>query len=91
MSAQDSNLSRPVRYRKPKADIYTLLLAIAFVALILACVYAALEINDYGDQPFSGAPSVAVPVDRPMNVATIVAPERDVEPAPFAPTRILHG
>lgn len=91
MSAQDSNLSRPVRYRKPKADIYTLLLAIAFVALIIACVYAALEISDYGDQPFSGAPSVAAPVDRPMNVATIVAPERDLDTPSFAPTPFLHG
>ncbi len=91
MSAQDSNLSRPVRYRKPKADIYTLLLAIALVALIIACFLAWKEISDYGDQPFSGAPSAAVTVDRPMNVATIVAPDRDLEAASFAPARIIHG
>ena len=56
MSAQDLNLNKPVRYRKPRADVYTLLLGIALVALILACVFAFLEVSDYGDQPFSGAP-----------------------------------
>lgn len=74
MSAQDSNLSRPVRYRKPKADIYTLLLAIALVALIVACVLAFLELKDYGDQPFSGAPSAAVSIDRPGTLAAIEPP-----------------
>lgn len=72
MSVQDSNLNRPVRYRKPKADIYTLLLGIALVALIIACVCAYLELKAYGPSPFSGAPSVAVPVERPANLAMIV-------------------
>jgi hypothetical protein len=63
------NLSKPIRYRKPRADVYTLLLGIALVALILACVFAFLEISDYGDQPFSGAPSVSVamPLEQPGN------------------------
>ncbi len=69
MSAQDLNLSKPIRYRKPRADVYTLLLGIALVALILACVFAFMEISDYGDQPFSGAPSVsaAMPLEQPGN------------------------
>lgn len=75
MSVQDSNLSKPVRYRKPKADIYTLLLGIALVALIIACIFAYMEIKDYGASPFSGAPSVAVPVERPVDVAMIVQPD----------------
>lgn len=75
MSVQDSNLSKPVRYRKPKADIYTLLLGIALVALIIACVLAYMELEDYGASPFSGAPSVAVPVERPVNVAMIAQPD----------------
>lgn len=75
MSVQDSNLSKPVRYRKPKADIYTLLLGIALVALIIACIFAYMEIKDYGASPFSGAPSVAVPAERPVDVAMIVLPD----------------
>jgi hypothetical protein len=72
VSAQDSNLSKPVRYRKPKADIYTLLLGIALVALIIACWFAYMELADYGASPFSGAPSVAVPVERPASLAGIL-------------------
>lgn len=75
MSAQDSNLSKPVRYRKPKADVFTLLLGIALAALIVACIFAYLEIKEYGASPFSGAPSVAVPVERPANLAMAVLPE----------------
>lgn len=84
MSAQDSNLSNPVRYRKPKADIFTLLLGIALVALIIACVFAWKEIQDYGDSPISGVPSAALPVERPMNVAMIVPDGSD---SPM----VLHG
>lgn len=86
MSAQDSNLSNPVRYRKPKADIFTLLLGIALVALIIACVVAYLEIEDYGADPISGVPSAAVPVERPMNVAMIALPDD-----PGTPRACLHG
>ena len=45
MSAQDSNLSNPVRYRKPKADIYTLLLGIA-----LGCADHSLYLRVHGDK-----------------------------------------
>jgi hypothetical protein len=91
VSAQDSNLSRPVRYRKPKADIYTLLLAIALVALIIACVFAYLEIKDYGDQPFSGAPSAALPIDRPTTLAMIVLPEIGAATASIDLAETMHG
>lgn len=88
MSAQDSNLSKPVRYRKPKADVFTLLLGIALVALIVACIFAYLEIKEYGASPFSGAPSVAVPVERPANLAMAVLPESQTTlPSPWR----LHG
>ena len=66
MSAQDSNLSSPVRYRKPRADIYTLLLAIALVALIIACIFAYMEIQDYGAQPLSMASPGAAAVETPV-------------------------
>lgn len=88
MSAQDSNLSKPVRYRKPKADVFTLLLGIALVALIVACIFAYLEIKEYGASPFSGAPSVAVPVERRANLAMAVLPESQTTlPSPWR----LHG
>ncbi|NLS96839.1 MAG: hypothetical protein GXX96_32285 [Planctomycetaceae bacterium] len=88
MSAQDSNLSKPVRYRKPKADVFTLLLGIALAALIVACIFAYLEIKEYGASPFSGAPSVAVPVERPANLATALLPESQT--TLHSPWR-LHG
>ena len=91
MSAQDSNLSKPVRYRKPKADVYTLLLGIALVALIIACIFAYLEIQDYGPQPFSGAPSVAVPVERPANVVMIDNAPGALLPCRIEPAVFLHG
>jgi hypothetical protein len=88
VSVQDSNLSKPVRYRKPKADVYTLLLGIALVALIIACIFAYMEIKDYGASPFSGAPSVAVPVERPAGLAMSVLPE---EPAAMRLAVRMHG
>ena len=88
MSAQDSNLSNPVRYRKPKADIYTLLLGIALVALIIACIFAYMEIKDYGDSPFSGAPSAAISLERPTHVAMTGLPQDLASPKH---TLRLHG
>lgn len=46
------------RTRKPRADIYTALLAIALVAVIVTTVLLYLEAADYGDQKTSGAPPV---------------------------------
>ena len=88
MSAQDSNLSKPVRYRKPKADVYTLLLAIALVALIIACIFAYMEIKDYGASPFSGAPSAAVPAERSVDLAMVALPD---DPSGSPPIMRLHG
>jgi hypothetical protein len=45
--------------RKPQADIYTVLLVIAFVAIISAIVFLYLETADYGTNKYSGAPPVA--------------------------------
>ena len=53
-------------YRKPRPDIYTVLLAIAVVALLIACVLLYLETADYPDKPpWSGGPSVQAPWDFP--------------------------
>jgi hypothetical protein len=51
-------------YRKPQADIYTALLAIALAAVLMATVFAYLETSDYGDQKYRGAPVVPAVVMR---------------------------
>lgn len=78
MSAQSSSNHGP--YRKPRADIYTVLLIISLVAILLACVFLYLEVADYPDTPpWSGAPSAwlgPVPAaDR--SVALCEAPQPD--------------
>jgi hypothetical protein len=45
--------------RKPQADIYTVLLVIAFVAIITAIIFLYLETADYGTYKYNGAPPVA--------------------------------
>jgi len=51
-------------YRKPQADIYTLLLLLALLAIIVATVFLYLETADYGSPPYQGAPSASVLRDR---------------------------
>lgn len=57
MSLPNSSNEGPL-FRKPRADLYTALLVIALLAMILACVFAYLEIKDYGTPPYQGGPSV---------------------------------
>lgn len=47
-----ASLSNPQQYRPPRADIYTVLLAIALVAVIVGCVFLFLEVSDYGSPPY---------------------------------------
>ena len=48
MSQADStNAPRGVYVQKPKADIYTVMLAIALVAILVACVCLFLEMRAY--------------------------------------------
>lgn len=57
-------------YRKPKADIYTVLLAIAVVAMLIACVLLYLETADYPDKPpWSGGPTGKAP--QPQSVVLV--------------------
>ena len=62
-SAKPNSPNSPRRtggpYRKPRADIYTVLLAIALVALLLAIVCLYLEMDTYKWE-FKGGPSVVV-------------------------------
>jgi hypothetical protein len=56
------------RYRKPQADIFTVLLVISLLAIILGIVFLYLETADYGDQKTKGGPTVR------LESPTIVAP-----------------
>lgn len=58
-------------YRKPRADIYTVLLVIAVVALLIACILLYLETVEYPDKPpWSGGPSVQVPATTLVEAGT---------------------
>ena len=80
-------------YRKPRPDIYTVMLAISLAAIILGCVLLYLETKDYGDSPYQGVPSVSL--DRPhgVMVATRSMPERAGTPVAGEPYRStpVHG
>lgn len=39
-------------YRKPRPDIYTVMLALSLVAIIIGCIVLFLEVADYGDPPY---------------------------------------
>ncbi|MGQ9506222.1 MAG: hypothetical protein ACUVQG_15165 [Thermogutta sp.] len=41
-----------MQYRTAQVTIYTILLAIALVAIIVGCVFLFLEVQDYGSPPY---------------------------------------
>lgn len=54
-------------YRKPRADLYTVMLLVAWLALVVGIVFLYLETAEYGSPPWSrssaaplGAPPAAV-------------------------------
>lgn len=59
-------------YRKPKTNVYTLLLVIALVALLVGCIFLYLEIRRFGGfGTIRGSVSAAtVPVDVQLAYAT---------------------
>ncbi len=64
MSAHDSS-NLPGPFRKPQADLYTVLLVVALLALIVATVFLYLETQDYPSPPYKGGSSAAVWVSSP--------------------------
>lgn len=51
MSQPDLSSASPPRgviVQKPKTNIYTVMLIIAFVMMILACIFLWLEVGEYG-------------------------------------------
>ena len=57
-------------YRKPRADVFTVMLLIALLAIVGGIVCLYLEMKEYGSPPFKGGPSVSLPMDRAVFVAT---------------------
>lgn len=56
-----SNDPTTTQYRKPRADVYTVLLVLALLALIVAILCLWGETAAYEGKNFKGAPSVSAP------------------------------
>jgi len=61
-------------YRKPRADVFTMMLLIALMAIVGGIVCLYLEMQDYGSPPFKGGPSVSLSMDRPAFLAAAPRP-----------------
>ena len=91
MSAQSSSSGGP--YRKPRLDIYTVMLTLALVAIIIACIVLYAEVADYGKPPYQVG--LAAPRHADPAAATVV-PRRGPE-APWSPclaiccSTLVHG
>ena len=80
MSPRSSSSGGP--YRKPRADVYTWMLLLAFVAIVIACICLYLEVADYGPQPYS----LAAPVGSTAPAVACCAPTSPGEPDRPAPS-----
>mgnify|MGYP006870482065 FL=1 len=49
---QASSGDTSMQYRTGQVNIYTVLLAIALIAIIVGCVFLFLEVQDYGSPPY---------------------------------------
>jgi len=56
-------------YRKPRADLYTMLLLISLAAIIIAIVCLYLETAEYGSPPWKDVPSVRLQGGNPGGLA----------------------
>ena len=65
--SQSSNASKPRGpYRKSRADVYTVLLALALTAIVIGLVFLTLEMDIYLWE-FKGGPTASL--QRPISVA----------------------
>lgn len=53
---------------KPRADLYTVLLVVALLALIIGTAFLWAETRDYGSPPYQGAPSAWVAPQAPASL-----------------------
>jgi hypothetical protein len=58
-SSTDPNPNAGGPYRKPKPDLYTVLLAIALVSVLMGILFLYLEMSGYGFK-FKGGPAVGM-------------------------------
>ena len=66
---QSSNSSKPRGpYRKSRADVYTVLLALALTAIVIGLVFLTLEMDIYIWE-FKGGPIPTASLQRPISVA----------------------
>lgn len=83
MSNQKSNGQYAGPYRKPRADLYTVLLIVALIALIsgIFCLYAEMAAYDF---EFRGAS-----IDAPLSHTAVAMAEGccTVDSAPWMPAR----
>ncbi len=69
--------SAPVE-QKPRVNIYTIMLVLAFFAIVVACVVLWLELKEYGDYPWWETKGIA-PATSWLTPAEMGGPE-SVEP-----------
>ena len=86
MSALSSRSGGP--YRKPRVDLYTVMLALALVAIIIACIVLYAEVADYGKPPYPAGLEAPVQTDVPAasTVAACCGPE-----TPWVPLLACRG
>jgi len=66
--------SNPTGYRKPRADLYTVLLIVALLALVIGTIFLYLETAQYeGKPPYKGTPSAWIAPQAPAG-ATVAPP-----------------
>ncbi len=66
--------NEPTGYRKPQADLYTVLLIVALLALAIGTIFLYLETADYeGAPPYAGTPTAWTAPQAPGG-ATVAPP-----------------
>lgn len=80
-------------YRKPRPNVYTVLLGIALAALLIGILCLYLEMEAY-EWKFKGGPNVSVPSTSPLGPASMasvfesrraeLSPDRAARPSPSA-------
>lgn len=70
--SSDTEATTPL-YRRPRADVYTALLLIAFLGLVLGIVALCMEMIDYKYE-FRRAPPVSAALQLPAAVAYLQPP-----------------
>ena len=51
MSAQQTTKPDGVNVQKPRTNVYTIMMILAFFAIVIGCVLLYLELKTYGDWP----------------------------------------